>query len=223
MNIRPTRTAPPPTQHDEFGEVLDPMQNAPPAVRHQTGQIAPKPRPDLPATGHAKLAHAIACVMGEIKPVQKSGWNDFHKYNYARMQDLSAELTPLMGRHGIVIFQNEVGRDLFDDNKVVAVQYEFTIAHQSGEVWPERPIMTGMSRARDAPAHAEGGQQGLQRPTVEKAHYAALYQDADQPRDEEGHRNGDQHRSAEAGSGTRRQASAPGATPDRNHRPGDAR
>ena len=37
-----------------------------------------------------------------------------------------------------------------DDGRVLAVQYEFTIAHSSGEVWPDRPKQTGVCRCRDS-------------------------------------------------------------------------
>jgi hypothetical protein len=86
--------------------------------------------------------------MEELKPVEKAGWNDFHKYEYARMQDLSTALTPLMGKHGIVVFQNELSRDMFDDGRAMAVRYQFTIVHKSGEIWPERPVITGVSMCR---------------------------------------------------------------------------
>jgi ERF superfamily len=162
---RPTR-APPPPEDADFTEVQERyappeerLQHQAPAVRRTTTVTdGPIPgsepageyqRHDFPLTGFAKLADAVANVMAEIKPVEKAGWNDFHRYNYARMQDLSTELTPLMGRHGIVVFQNELDRQMFDDGRVVAVRYEFTVVHRSGEIWPERPRYTGMSSCRN--------------------------------------------------------------------------
>lgn len=161
MNVRPSRVPNAPSQtayaepHTEasFEEVerpnnvpatRPPPQRAPQAVTEHT---EPEP-PKLPETGFDKLASAIAAVMAEIQPVEKEGWNDFHKYRYAKMQDLSRELTPLMGKHGIVVFQTEDGREMFDDGKAVAVRYRFTIVHKSGQIWPERPIQTGLSSCR---------------------------------------------------------------------------
>lgn len=177
MNQRPTRAPSPPAEDIHFDEVeparvaSEPVNHAPPAVRmqqalppHQTA--GPVEQPVLPNTGFAKLAAAIAGVMAEIKPVEKSGWNDFHKYKYAKMGDLSIELTPLMGRHGIVIFQNEVDRAMFDDGKVISVRYQFTVVHSSGEIWPERPLITGMSRCRDSKG-------GFDDKAFNKAHTAA--------------------------------------------------
>ena len=159
MNQRPhsRAPAPPQQQYDEDGVFIEERVNhAPPAVRpSQNGNsMETEPAPDavhhdFPMTGFKQLAGAVASVMAEIKPVEKSGWNDFHKYNYARMQDLSTELTPLMGKHGIMVIQNELDRSMFDDGRVVAVRYEFTIVHKSGEIWPERPRYTGMSSCRN--------------------------------------------------------------------------
>lgn len=165
MNIqtqqRPSRAPAPPPEtiyaqvHEDatFDEVersnnLPARSTAPQrVVQAIPDRVEPEQAP-LPATGFAKLAAAIAGVMAEIKPVEKEGWNDFHKYNYAKMQDLSRELTPLMGKHGIVIFQTEEGREMFDEGRAVAVRYRFTIVHSSGEIWPERPIQTGLSMCR---------------------------------------------------------------------------
>ncbi|WP_293880506.1 ERF family protein [Sphingomonas sp.] len=164
MNQRPTSRAPAPPDEAYFEETTD---RAPPQERvsHQVPAVATRAAPEqshkdpaaiperesapLPKTGIATIATAIAAVMEEIKPVEKTGWNEFHKYWHARMQDLSTALTPLMGKHGIIVFQNEVSRDLFDGGNFLSVRYEFTIVHKSGEIWFERPIITGVSRCRD--------------------------------------------------------------------------
>jgi len=161
MNSRPTRAPAPPAEttqadprdRDHEITVESIRTNDLPAVHQQQASAPAQPRAErervsLPTTGFAALADAIAGVMAEIKPVAKEGWNDFHKYNYARMQDLMGELTPLMGKHGVVVFQNEMDRDMFDEGRAMAVRYEFTIVHKSGEIWPERPIITGVSMCR---------------------------------------------------------------------------
>ena len=81
----------------------------------------------------ATLVSAIAAVMNEVHVVAKRGENEFHRYRYATMGDILKEITPLLGRHGIVIFQSETGRAMFDDDNVIAVEYSFTVAHASGE------------------------------------------------------------------------------------------
>jgi len=96
------------------------------------------------------LVSAIAAVMAEVNIVAKRGVNEFHRYRYATMGDVLQEITPLLGKHGIVIFQSETGRAMFDDDNVFAVEYAFTVVHSSGERWPEQIKQTGISRCRDS-------------------------------------------------------------------------
>lgn len=104
----------------------------------------------LPSPGNGGgLVAAIAAVMNEVHVVAKRGENEFHKYRYATMGDILKEITPLLGRHGIVIFQSEVGRAMFDDDNVIAVEYAFTVAHASGETWPHPQRQTGVSTCRN--------------------------------------------------------------------------
>src|SRR6267378_1772833 len=105
--------------------------------------------PAVPPSGGG-LVGAIAAVMNEVHVVAKRGENEFHRYRYATMGDILKEITPLLGRHGIVIFQSEVGRAMFDDDNVIAVEYAFTVAHVSGETWPQALRQTGVSTCRNS-------------------------------------------------------------------------
>ena len=58
------------------------------------------------------LAKGIAGVMSEVGTIQKTGFNKFHNYAYATLQDLLFAVTPLMGKHGVCVIQNEVERTL---------------------------------------------------------------------------------------------------------------
>src|SRR6266853_1601488 len=98
----------------------------------------------------ATLVSAIAAVMNEVHVVAKRAENEFHRYRYATMGDILKEITPLLGRHGIVIFQSETGRAMFDDDNVIAVEYAFTVAHASGETWPHVIKQTGVSTCRNS-------------------------------------------------------------------------
>ncbi len=98
--------------------------------------------------------------------IGKDGKNEFHRYNYAKMEDILQRLTPLMAKHGLVVFQTEIDRTMFDDDRAVAVRYAFTIVHSSGEVWPEHPVQTGLSRCRDSKG-------GFDDKSFNKAHTAA--------------------------------------------------
>jgi ERF superfamily len=66
------------------------------------------------------------------------------------MEDILKEITPLLGRHGLVIFQSETGRAMFDNDNVIAVEYAFSVVHASGEAWPHQLRQTGVSRCRDS-------------------------------------------------------------------------
>jgi hypothetical protein len=98
----------------------------------------------------SEIASAIAKITSEVGIVPKLGENRFHNYKYAKMSDVLIRLTPLLAEHGIVVLQTELERSMFDDGRVLAVQYEFTISHKSGEVWPDRPRQTGVCRCRDS-------------------------------------------------------------------------
>jgi hypothetical protein len=132
--------------------------------REQQAKRMSLPPPILPFQGVGKLAGAIASVMSEIGTIQKGGYNKFHNYHYARMEDLLHVLTPLMGKHGIAVFQNEIEIKTIETR--IAVTYEFSIIHSSGEIWPERPRFTGMSMARDSKGNFDDK-------AVNKAHTAA--------------------------------------------------
>lgn len=95
-----------------------------------------------------KLTAALADIMAEVGVIQKTGWNEGLRYRYAGIQDVLVTLTPLLARHGVIVMQTEAGKTMFDQDRVIAIEYEFTIAHSSGEVWPDRPRQTGMSGCR---------------------------------------------------------------------------
>src|SRR5262245_52049848 len=114
----------------------------------------------------SEIAGAIARITAEVGVVPKLGENRFHNYKYARMSDVLLHLTPLLAKHGLVLVQTETERSMFDDGRVLAVQYEFTISHSSGEVWPDRPRQTGVCRCRDSKG-------GWDDKSFNKAHTAA--------------------------------------------------
>ena len=96
------------------------------------------------------VAEAVSNIMAEIaeNPVEKKGVNTFHNYKYAKIQDILQALVPLMGKHGIIVTQTEVSRAMFDNDNAISITYEFTIAHKSGEVWPEKIVQTGLCNCR---------------------------------------------------------------------------
>jgi hypothetical protein len=114
-----------------------------PTPEHPPIERLRQPAPILPFQGVGNLAKGIAGVMSEVGTISKSGFNKFHNYAYATLQDLLFALCPLMGKHGVVVLQNEVETKTIDTR--IAVTYEFSVIHTSGEMWPERPRFTGMA------------------------------------------------------------------------------
>ena len=96
------------------------------------------------------IAEAINAIMGEVTYVQKRGENQFHRYKFAAVGDLLAKVQPAMHKHGLIIIQNEKRHTLSPSGGVMEVEYEFTIAHKSGVVWPDRPVHTGMAAATNS-------------------------------------------------------------------------
>lgn len=92
-----------------------------------------------------KLVSAIAAVMAEIGVVEKGGEHQQQHWKYATIGNILQVLTPLMGKHGVAVFQNE-GKPQFDKQHVI-VPYEFTVAHSSGQTFPEKIRKSGMSLA----------------------------------------------------------------------------
>ena len=101
----------------------------------------------LRTTPVGKLAGAIAGVMAQVGTIPKGGYNAYHKYNYARMEDLLQVITPLMGQHGLAVFQNELEIKTVENR--IAITYEFTVAHASGETM-QGLRQTGMCIARNS-------------------------------------------------------------------------
>src|SRR5215831_11191783 len=140
--FRPSSPAPapsPPAVVEQRAAVAPVINDYP----HQ--QLVPAAPVEPPKVGN--LAKALAAVMREIGTIEKGGYNAFHNYKYVRMEDLLTKVTPLLGKYGIVIFQNEIDVKMVEGNRI-AVVYHFYVAHESGEIWgPMR--FTGMAMARD--------------------------------------------------------------------------
>jgi hypothetical protein len=174
-----TTVKPPRPDLDLSHQSLQPQPGSLPAVAGQNGPAvaahaaAPAVRSRPAPNEYAKckdLLGAVAQVIAGMATVEKAGWNDFHKYTYPRIEDVMAQLSPLLGQHGIVVFQTEVSRNFLDtsgtEKSILAVTYEFTITHKSGQVWPDRPQVTGAARAKDSRG-------GLDDKVINKCHTAA--------------------------------------------------
>jgi hypothetical protein len=133
-------------------EKLDEMGFGPPALPAEIKQGAP----GVPGNGQvprplhypSSIAKAIIAVSREIGQVSKDGVNKFQNYKYQAWDDIIRALQPAMINAGLIVTQSEVGRSI--EEKIVTVTYEFTLVHESGDVWPDRLAKTGMARLIDS-------------------------------------------------------------------------
>lgn len=109
---------------------------------------------------------AINHVTQKAGSVAKTGENKFHGYNYATAADIAHKLQPLMAEAGLVIIQSQKEAKLVADGQLMAVEYEFTLAHITGAQWPEKPVYTGVSAAKNSKG-------GFDDKAVNKCHTAA--------------------------------------------------
>lgn len=85
-----------------------------------------------------KIAAALHEVMCAVGYVQKTGVNDFHRYNYASEADLLEALRPAMLKAGLMILPSGVERSEIDAFGNTHVTMEYTLVHKDGDVWPEK-------------------------------------------------------------------------------------
>jgi len=138
-----------------------------------------------------KITGAIAKVMAEVGTIRKGGFNEFHRYNYARMEDLLHAITPLMGKNGLAVFQNEFKVEMIEGNRV-AVSYDFIVTHESGESFPSQRF-TGMAMARDRKGNFDDKALNKCHTTARKYFLLGLFQvpagDFDDPDEDETNAN----------------------------------
>lgn len=96
----------------------------------------------------AAISGAIAAVMGEASRIPKNGRNKFHGYDYATEGDLLAVIRPAMAKHGLVLLPSQTSVSDPDSFGNVTVRVEYTLAHSSGAVWPEKLISYGVGNDR---------------------------------------------------------------------------
>jgi len=133
-----------PGPHGTHAALTAPVKMAEKAAEKEQPYLPPLVRVPGPV---GNIAKGIAGVMAQVGTIRKGGRNEYFGYDYARMEDLLQVVTPLMGKNGLAVIQNEL--EIKQVENRVAVTYEFSIFHESGEVWPDRPRFTGVALARD--------------------------------------------------------------------------
>lgn len=96
------------------------------------------------------IGEAVNAIMSTVKNVEKNGENSFHRYSFAKVEDLLFQVQPAMAENGLIIIQSEIGTDIIADALIKAT-YDFRLAHKTGVVWtPEEPIHhSGMASIRN--------------------------------------------------------------------------
>ncbi|MBU6232445.1 ERF family protein [Patescibacteria group bacterium] len=95
------------------------------------------------------ISEAIVKVMSLVTYVENRGKNNFHNYKYAKAGDLFAKLQPAMAEAGLVIVPDLVGYKLIANDTIMEANFNFTLAHSSGDTWRYKPHFIGMSSCRN--------------------------------------------------------------------------
>lgn len=122
-------------------------------VRHSEPKTAPLAvirRDDIATQNTVRpVLSAIALVMGKVGSVEKRGENKFHGYAYATAADIAQALQRHMAEAGLVVIQREIGVNHDHETGILAVRYEFTVMHSTGDCLD--PVqMTGMATAKNS-------------------------------------------------------------------------
>lgn len=115
----------------------------------------------IAGTSTMTLRQKLAAIRREIHNIEKRGFNEFHRYNYAQASDVAGQIGTSLAEHNIIVARRnlEVTRGLTGrDNKEMLVElkldYGFLDADSNEELWQ--------------PAYGEG------RDTGDKAAYKAF-------------------------------------------------
>ena len=102
------------------------------------------------ATYPPAIAKALHQVMTKVGYVQKKDRNDFQKYNYAGEGALLDVLRPAMVEAGLVLIPSVETLSEVDQYGNVSVRIAYTLAHSSGEVWPDKIYAVGKGNDKNS-------------------------------------------------------------------------
>ena len=101
-------------------------------------------------TKKSEILIAIHAIMKEVGYVQKTDRNEFHKYNYAGEAALLEALRPTMLEYGLILIPSGQNIAEIDSHGNTHVAIDYTLAHVSGEVWPEKIRAYGCGNDRSS-------------------------------------------------------------------------
>jgi hypothetical protein len=111
----------------------------------------------------ASIIKAIHEVKSKVEYVEKDGENNFHKYKYASEAALIEALRPAIQDAGLVIIPSGEELRPIDDHGNTHIIMSYTLAHISGDVWPDK-----------LQAYGAGGDKSSKGTVGDKGTYKAL-------------------------------------------------
>lgn len=98
-----------------------------------TTKTEPKPKTTPKPVGHETLWKALAAFQTELPHVGKDSTNSHFKNSYASLEDISAKVLPILGRHGLSF----TARTNYTEH---GLTLHASVTHESGDeieaVWP---------------------------------------------------------------------------------------
>jgi hypothetical protein len=95
-----------------------------------------------------EIAESVIAMMAKVGYIQKTGFNDFHKYKYVSIEGVLEKVQPALTDCGLVITQDEMGHAIIADGNLMEATYAFSLSHKSGKQWG--PIRhTGLASVRN--------------------------------------------------------------------------
>lgn len=122
-----------------------------------------------------KIAKALLAITRKIQPIAKRGENTFHKYTYAKWEDILGALAPLIADNGLIITQDEISHGSFENVTMIEMTYAFTIINEEGEFWPDRPRITAICKVVDSKGQRDDKAASKCYTTAQKYLYTSLF------------------------------------------------
>jgi len=96
----------------------------------------------------AVVLGALQAAMRQVGYVQKDKTNDFHRYSYASEEGLLKALRPALVENGILLIPSLEGQPTIDEHGNTHLVEEYTLAHVSGALWPDKIRVPGCGNDR---------------------------------------------------------------------------
>lgn len=105
------------------------------------------------------IINALNKVMATAGYVQKNAKNEFHGYKYASEANLLETLRPALIENGLILIPSISNVSPVDVHGNTLVTVEYTLAHTSGEIWPDK--ITAIGCGNDMAKSGKIGDKGI--------------------------------------------------------------